>query len=635
MLVSLEREITEQHFIERVLMQINANLKAGYWLVISFMLLFILGCGENSSNSSNTTKNTVESTIILPEAIVSGAEVHASMPLPPGVKIVEWRWAWVESPNPAFPHPSSFPVLSDPSGPNPSFTAIKPAGDGAQTLMLKGSATGDDGNIYEGIASTFLVDVLLPVTIPVGAEIGKTVTFHTQAPRSGGTFEWVVTSNLRPVGSDTSADLTVIPSLAATELVAVVWTGPNGDVGIGYGDFTAIEPTKVQSASLASEKSVVSGSPVTLSVTSAGATKYQWTQTKGPAVTLSDSAVAAPQFVAPTVQVATVLEFSVVVEGPQGSSSKNVRVSVYPLATVIANAGSDQQGISGQQIPLHAVVTQSNGGALSYQWQEITSHGLSFSGNVASPSITLPRVTRNTDAEVQLTVTEAGGGSFSDIVKMSILAPKLKVDVSEVKKSSAIMGVVEHLSARLNDAVAPIQFNWMQVSGPSATLVNANTQTPSFEPSTAGTYVFKVAFTDAVGNTNTAYSNDLVTVVVAPLRVAPPPTASAVPLVRQVSIDPSTGEFNAPNVASRTKITLKVTATQGAQVATDTAEYYIADAGLDFDQTPGASLLPPIFIGPATDLTLHGVGGGTTAHLCVDSGIRTCHQQPDNFRRHK
>jgi len=63
-----------------------------------------------------------------------------------------------------------------------------------------------------------------------------------------------------------------------------------------------------------------------------------------------------------------------------------------------------------------------------------------------------------------------------------------------------------------------LSYSWVRTSGPAAIITNADTATPTFTPTVAGTYVFTLTVSDG---TNTATDTVTITVVEA---VAPPPT---------------------------------------------------------------------------------------------------------------
>jgi len=90
-------------------------------------------------------------------------------------------------------------------------------------------------------------------------------------------------------------------------------------------------------------QTVASGATVNLNSTGSSdpdgsIAAYQWTQTSGPAVSISNAGAALTSFVAPTVTAATTLTFSLVVTDNQGlnSAASSVTITVSPPAVTLA-----------------------------------------------------------------------------------------------------------------------------------------------------------------------------------------------------------------------------------------------------------------------------------------------------------
>lgn len=86
-----------------------------------------------------------------------------------------------------------------------------------------------------------------------------------------------------------------------------------------------------------------------------------------------------------------------------------------------ANAGNDQPVTSGNTVNLTGIGTDSEGGNLTYQWQEMDTTALSLGmTNSAGLSFTAPTVLSQTTYTLQLTVTDNGGLTDSDTVSIII-----------------------------------------------------------------------------------------------------------------------------------------------------------------------------------------------------------------------
>ncbi|MGP9801390.1 S8 family serine peptidase [Rheinheimera sp. NSM] len=152
-------------------------------------------------------------------------------------------------------------------------------------------------------------------------------------------------------------------SFAGTELCA--------PVNQQFGDWLAgLEELEVNTdctntaplVSAGAAQQVVSGAPVQLQATATDAEfnplTYQWQQTAGPAVTLSNSTALSSSFTAPAVSSVTILRFSFTADDGISSSTDTVTVTVNPLS---GGNGGNNGGDSGS----------SGGGSSSAWWLAI------------------------------------------------------------------------------------------------------------------------------------------------------------------------------------------------------------------------------------------------------------------------
>jgi LmbE family N-acetylglucosaminyl deacetylase len=125
---------------------------------------------------------------------------------------------------------------------------------------------------------------------------------------------------------------------------------------------------------------------------SGGALAYEWTQTKGPTVTLSSATVAKPTFTTPSHP--TVLRFKLVVrDGAVSSAPDEVTVRV-PTSdpTPVAAAGPPQTVASGASVGLDGSASYDpNSEPLSYAWLQVGGPTVTLSGaTTPTPSFTAP-----------------------------------------------------------------------------------------------------------------------------------------------------------------------------------------------------------------------------------------------------
>jgi hypothetical protein len=158
---------------------------------------------------------------------------------------------------------------------------------------------------------------------------------------------------------------------------------------------------------------------------------FQWAQTAGPAVTLSDAAAAQPTFTAPDVgSGGGSLTFKLTVTddgGLQSSDTCIVNVSWINL-TPVANAGSDQTGSSsveeGSTVALDGSGSNdSDDGIASYLWEPIgNGPAVTLSDPAAArPTFVTPAIDANeVTLTFRLTVTDSGGLQATDQVLVTI-----------------------------------------------------------------------------------------------------------------------------------------------------------------------------------------------------------------------
>jgi hypothetical protein len=238
---------------------------------------------------------------------------------------------------------------------------------------------------------------------------------------------------------------------------------------------------------------------------------YQWEQTSGPSVTLSDPTVVAPTFTAPEVGPdGASLVFRLTVRDKGGlSSTASCTVTVAWLnRPPVANAGSDQTVPEEQLVQLDASAsTDPDDGLASYSWRQTEGLAVTLSdAGAMKPTFIAPDVgTGGTALVFELTVTDQHGLQAVDacIVNVSwVNAPPLaNAGADQTVGERTPVTLDGSASSDPDDGIATYQ--WTQVSGPPVALSDPTIARPGLlapDVSHGGTaLVFKLQVTDQGG----------------------------------------------------------------------------------------------------------------------------------------
>jgi hypothetical protein len=176
------------------------------------------------------------------------------------------------------------------------------------------------------------------------------------------------------------------------------------------------------------DQEVLVDSPVALdgSGSTGPITGYSWTQTAGPAVTLTGADTAHPTFTAPSAAdlapgTDATLSFQLTVTGAGGPQTNTVNVHVLASAPApVANAGADQTVAEDSVVTLDA---SGSTGATSYSWTQTGGPAVTLTGaNTANPTFRFPK--QNVVLTFQVTAKGAAGSS-TDEVQISTTPDKL------------------------------------------------------------------------------------------------------------------------------------------------------------------------------------------------------------------
>jgi hypothetical protein len=196
-------------------------------------------------------------------------------------------------------------------------------------------------------------------------------------------------------------------------------------------DITVKNVNKVPVADAGDDQTVQEGSPVTLhggdSFDADGdPITYQWTQTSGPCVDLSDPSTASPTFSAPLVgPEGLTLIFLLTVNDGAVQTTDEVRIVISNLNQApLADAGPDQTVSEQTVVALDGSSSEDpDADALTYVWTQVGGTPVTLSNpNGAAPSFTAPDVGPAGEALVfELVVTDGSAQSDPDTVTINIL----------------------------------------------------------------------------------------------------------------------------------------------------------------------------------------------------------------------
>ncbi|MGE0502720.1 MAG: PKD domain-containing protein [Rhizobiaceae bacterium] len=262
---------------------------------------------------------------------------------------------------------------------------------------------------------------------------------------------------------------------------------------------------------------------------------YSWSQTAGPAVTLTGANTATPSFTAPAGPASLSFELTVD-DGYGGTRSDSVTVTVSGVPT--ADAGPDQEVNLGDTVTLNALgSTDPDADPLNYAWVQ-TGGGTVVSlsnANAAQPTFTSPE---GPDVLVfTLTVDDGYGPTNSDTDTVTITVNGPPTANAGLDQTAQIGDTVTlDGTGSIEPDGDTLLYSWVQTAGPAVTLVGANTANPSFTaPAGPGTATFQLTVDDQNGRTDT----DEVDIALGSVPIADAGPDQAVPPASPVTLDGS------------------------------------------------------------------------------------------------
>ncbi|AXT33094.1 PKD domain-containing protein [Pseudoalteromonas tunicata] len=401
----------------------------------------------------------------------------------------------------------------------------------------------------EGASSTAQVSVIVKPLIPpvVFAGEDQIVESNTSVSLTGlatdsdgiiASYQWVQLSGPTVNLSNTStANTTFLAPTVTTKQLLVFSLTATDDSGASGSDsiqITVEPPNQIPTINAGTDQTIHSALMVTLSGTASDTdgsiASYAWSQTAGPAVTLSTPNAAVTNFTAPTVSSDTILTFTLTVTDDDGATaSDSVQVTVQPpnIAPVIT-LNSSQSVERNQSISITASASDSDGTIKSYAWQQTSGQTVSVSGKTTSTiSFIAPNISTDTTLTFSLTVTDDDNASSSANTSVLVFVPNTPPTVNAGADQTLHTGRTVTLSGSASDDGSIASYLWTLVSGNlSVTLANPNSAITTFYAAGVEvdeTLIFRLTVTDNSGLTG----SDTVSITIQPPNNNPSVNAGA------------------------------------------------------------------------------------------------------------
>ena len=263
-------------------------------------------------------------------------------------------------------------------------------------------------------------------------------------------------------------------------------TGYDKMAQVWFTGFQAIQPV----ADAGSDQDVQSGYLVTLDGSNSSdhfgaAVSYQWTQTQGSTVVLSDSQSATPTFSAPYVgSNGETLTFQLTVTDPTGlQATATTSVSIVYPGQPVADAGLDQTVIQDQLVTLDGSGSHDpDQDPLTYLWQQAASDPIQVTlsdPTAVNPSFTAP--SQDTVLTFNLVVNDSHVNSPTDSVVITVIASPI-ADAGPDQTVNENQLVTLDGSGSYDPDQNPLTYLWQQAASDpiQVTLSDPTAVNPSF-----------------------------------------------------------------------------------------------------------------------------------------------------------
>jgi gliding motility-associated-like protein len=236
------------------------------------------------------------------------------------------------------------------------------------------------------------------------------------------------------------------------------------------------------------------------STTTGSITSYTWTKVSGPAVTLANTSTPALSLSGMVVGVYT---FRLTVTNSGGQTAfDDIKVTLLGgNQNPIANAGLDKiLTLPTSSLNLVGSGSDPDGSIASYLWTKVSGPTATLAGATTS-TLSLSSLVQGSYV-FRLTVTDNVGATASDDVNVTVAVNQPPAPETGGNKTIYLPTNSVNLNGWGSDVDGwVVTFLWEKVSGPAATLTNANTQSLTLSNLVAGVYVVRLTATDNNGAT--------------------------------------------------------------------------------------------------------------------------------------
>ncbi|MGE0173993.1 MAG: Ig-like domain repeat protein [Oligoflexales bacterium] len=321
-------------------------------------------------------------------------------------------------------------------------------------------------------------------SVNVGADIVTNVIKVIDATATGGvTHQWTKQSGPGAItfGSATSIDTSVTADTDGVYLLRL--TATDGASNANFDEISFTWDTAPPGVNVGAD--VLSKVQISIDATTTDAVSFGWTKIAGPGTITFGSPTSEDTTASASADGVYTLQLTVT--DAAGNIAVDQMTFTWDTTPPTVNSGADQTDNS--QVTFDA----STSGASTYAWTKV-----SGPGNIVFGTATAEDTTASADADgtyiLRLTATDASGNSASDDLTLI-----WDSGAPTVNAGSDISGnAIKNTNATVTGATS---YQWTKQSGPGAITFGSETSiNTSIVADTDGTYVLRLAATDAAGN---------------------------------------------------------------------------------------------------------------------------------------